>query len=171
MDRLICVAFPRTASTFLTESLKVAYPNIEVAHIFHKIDVLRKEKNIITILRKPEDAIASWMTKINDNDIEGNLDWYNRFMVATLNRLNDVFITNFESITTDVNSVIQKCRNYYSLQEPNNVNPDSILELLKENYPDRISKQRNLSLSDKIKESKNYMESFNLYNKIKTNLG
>lgn len=171
MDRLNCIAFPRTASTFLTQSLKVAYPNIEVTHIFHKIDVLRKEKNIITILRKPEDAIASWMTKIDDNDIEGNLDWYNRFMVATLDRIDDIFITDFESITTDVNSVIQKCRSYYSLQEPNKVNPDSIIELLKENYPDRISKERNLFLCDKIKESKNYIESLNLYSKIKTNLG
>ena len=167
MDRLVCVAFPRTASTYLTESLKVAYPNIEVAHIFHKIDVLRKEKNIITILRKPEDTIASWMTKIDDNDIEGNLDWYNRFMVATLDRVDDIFITDFESITTDVNSVIQKCKNYYSLQEPNTVDSSYIIELLKENYSDRISKERNLFLCDKIKESKNYIESLNLYNKNK----
>ncbi len=167
MDRLKCVAFPRTASTFFTESLKVAYPSIEVAHIFHKIDVLRKEKNIITILRKPEDAIASWMTKIDSNDIEGNLDWYNRFMVATLDRVDDIFITDFESITTDVNSVIQKCKNYYSLQEPNTVDSSYIIELLKENYPDRISKERNLFLCDKIKESKNYIESLNLYNKNK----
>ena len=171
MDRLNCVAFPRTASTFLTQSLKVAYPNIEVAHIFHKIDVLRKEKNIITILRKPEDAIASWMTKIDDNDIEGNLDWYNRFMVATLDRVDDIFITDFESITTNVNSVIQKCKSYYSLQEPNTVDSSYVIELLKENYPDRISKERNLFLCDKIKESKNYIESLNLYSKIKTNLG
>jgi hypothetical protein len=167
LDRLVCVAFPRTASTYLTESLKVAYPNIEVAHIFHKIDVLRKEKNIITILRKPEDTIASWMTKIDDNDIEGNLDWYNRFMVATLDRVDDIFITDFESITTDVNSVIQKCKNYYSLQEPNTVDSSYIIELLKENYSDRISKERNLFLCDKIKESKNYIESLNLYNKNK----
>lgn len=166
MDRLNCVAFPRTASTFFTESLKVAYPDIEIAHIFHKIDVLRKQNNIITILRKPEDAIASWMTKICDDDIDGNLDWYNRFMIATIERFNDIYVTKFEDIVSDVNLVIQKCKDFYSLKEPNIVEPKSIISLLKKEYPDRISKKQNLMLCNEIKKSKNYLKSLELYNQV-----
>ena len=166
MDRLNCIAFPRTASTFLTESLKVAYPSIEIIHVFHKIDVLRKDNNIITILRKPEDAIASWLVKINDNDIDGNLDWYNRFMLATLDRINDIFITDFNSIISDFNTVIQKCKDFYSLPNPEYVNQKDIVEHLRNNYPDRISKERNLILCDEIRKSKNYLQSLELYNQV-----
>ena len=166
MGRLVCIAFPRTASTFLTESLKVAYPDIDIFHIFHKIDVLRKEKDIITILRKPEDAIASWMTKIDSTDIEGNLDWYNRFMVATLDRVDDIFITDFESIVTDVNSVINKCKDFYSLPEPNSVNSNDIVKMLEQELPDRISKSQNTLLQKEITLSNSYSKSLEYYNKV-----
>lgn len=167
MDRLICCAFPRTASTYLTESLKVAYPEKNIYHIFHKIDILRKENNMITIIRKPEDAVSSWMTKINNTDIEGNLDWYNRFMIATLNRVDDIFITDFESIISDVNNVIQICKNYFSFKEPNIVDSNSIIKKIKKEYPDRYSFQKNISLIKEIKQSKDYQKSFNYYNEIK----
>jgi hypothetical protein len=170
LDRLICCAFPRTASTFFTESLKVAYSNIEIAHIFHKIDVLKKEKNIITFLRKTEDAFSSWMTKIDSNDIEGNLDWYNRFMIATLDRVKDICIVDFESITSDVNLAIQICRNYYSLPQPNIVDSVVIVEKIKTEFPDRYSFQQNNSLIEEIKQSKNYQKSLDYFNKIKMEL-
>jgi hypothetical protein len=168
LDRLICCAFPRTASTFLTESLKVAYPNTEVAHIFHKIDVLRKEKNIITILRKPEDAIASWITKIDSNDIEGNLDWYNRFMIATIERKDSIYITEFNDVIADVNSVIDQYARYYSFDKPALVDTDTLLKNMLLQYPDRLPSTDNKKLKDEIVKSKNYQKSLSLYKEAAT---
>jgi hypothetical protein len=167
LDRLVCVAFPRTASTYLTESLKVAYPNIEVAHIFHKIDVLRKEKNIITILRKPEDAIASWITKIDDNDIEGNLDWFNRFMIATIERKDSIYITEFDDVITDVNSVIEQYAKYYSFDKPALVDTDIVFKNMLLEYSDRLPSTSNKNLKDKIVKSKDYQKSLSLYEEAK----
>ena len=156
MDRLICVAFPRTASTYLTDALKIAYPDKDIWHIFHKIEVLRKESNIITILRKPEDAISSWLTKVDETDIEGHLDWYNRFMLATLSRISEVFITTFEAIVSDVNAVIAKCAEFYSLETPRLVDIGNIKHLSTSNN----------SLREKILQSANYLESLNLYKQV-----
>jgi hypothetical protein len=167
MDRLICAAFPRTASTYFTEALKVAYPEKEIQHIFHKIEILRKESNVITIIRKPEDAIASWLTKIEATDIEDNLDWYNRFMVATLNR-EDIFVTDFDSVISDVNAVIYQLRDFYSLDKSEFVDSEAIMETLKKDYPDRLSKTKNSKLRDQVLKSPSYEKSLDLYNQVFT---
>ena len=156
MDRLICVAFPRTASTFLTDCLSLAFPKMEIHHIFHKIEILRTESNIVTILRKPEDAISSWLTKVNETDIEGHLDWYNRFMLAILDRISEVFITTYDAIISDVNAVIAKCAEFYSLDAPVTVDAQNISHL----------STSNPSLRDKVLQSPNYVQSLNLYKQV-----
>lgn len=165
MDRLICAAFPRTASTYFTESLKVAYPKADIFHSFHKIEILRKESNIVTIIRKPEGAVASWLTKLNEEEIEANLDWYDRFMIATLNR-DDIFVTDFDSVIFDVNAVILECQEFYSLDEPKTVDTKEIVKHLKKNFPDRISKEQNLALQKKVIESPSYGKSIDLFNEV-----
>ena len=167
MGGLICCAFPRTASTYLVESLKVAYPDKEIYHIFHKIEVLRKENNMITIIRKPEDAVASWLTKIDDTDIDGHLDWYNRFLKATLDRFNDIVILEFEEIVSDINIAISKCANFFRLEKPNYVDSNYVVEHIKKELPDRFSLEKNIALIEKIKQSKGYKESFDYYNQVK----
>jgi hypothetical protein len=167
MDRLVTCSFPRTASSFLVESLRVAYPTKEVHHIFHKIDVLRGQDNVISIIRKPEDAVASWLTKIEQNDIEGNLHWYNRFMEVLVKRFQSLVILDFDQITQDVNASIKKCQRFLKLEQPISVDSDLVIEKLKKDLPDRFSHSQNLDLIDKIKESKNYESSFNNYAYIK----
>ena len=166
MDRLVCAAFPRTASTYFTESLRVAYPQADIFHSFHKIEILRKESNVVTIIRKPEGAVASWLTKLSEQDIEANMDWYDRFMIATLDRFDDIFVTDFDSVIFDVNAVIQECQEFYSLDEPKAVDAKEIVKHLKKNFPDRISKEQNLTLQKKIIESSSYGKSIDLFNEV-----
>jgi len=163
MDRLVCVAFPRTASTYLTEALKVAYPESIVSHVFHKIDVLRNQDKIITILRKPEDAVASWLTRVDSEDIEGHLDWFNRFMIATIERKDSIYITEFENVITDVNSVIEQYAKYYSFDKPALVDTDILLKDMELAYSDRLPSTDNKKLKDQIVNSKGYDKSLGLY--------
>jgi hypothetical protein len=163
MDRLVCIAFPRTASTYLTEALRVAYPKSQVSHVFHKIDVLRHQKNVVTILRKPEDAIASWLKMTDSKDIEGHLDWFNRFMIATIERKDSIYITEFDNVITDVNSVIDQYARYYSFDKPTLVDMDTLLKDMLLQYPDRLPSTDNKKLKDQIVNSKGYDKSLGLY--------
>ena len=167
MDRLVCVAFPRTASTYLTEALKVAYPKSIVSHVFHKIDVLRNQDKIITILRKPEDAVASWLKKVDSKDIEGHLDWFNRFMIATIERKDSIYITEFEHVIADVNSVIEQYAKYYSFDKPALVDTDTLLKDMELKYSDTVPSTDNKELKDQIVNSKGYDKSLAFYEKAR----
>ena len=168
MDRLICCSFPRTASTFLVESLRVAYPEKEIYHVFHKIEVLRKQPSMITILREPEYAVASWLTKINEKDIDGNLDWYNRFMKATINRFDEIVVLEFDDIINDVNKSIKKCQQFFNLEEPKYVDSSLVIEKIKLEHINAYSSYKNIELIEQIKQSKYYKDSFDYYQQVKS---
>lgn len=167
MERLVCIAFPRTASTYLTEALRVAYPKSQVSHVFHKIDVLRHQQNIVTILRKPEDAIASWLKMIDSKDIEGHLDWFNRFMTATIERKDSIYITEFDDVVANVNLVIEQYAEHHSFEKPALVDTDILLKNMLAKYPDRLPSTDNKILKEKILKSKNYEKSLDLYEKAR----
>jgi hypothetical protein len=147
--------------------LKIAYPKSIVLHVFHKIDVLRKQNNVITILRRPEDAIASWLDMIDSKDIEGHLDWFNRFMIATIERKDLIYITEFNEVIADVNLVIDKYAKHYSFDKPAIVITETLLKKMSLEYSDRLPSTDNKKLKKQIVKSKNYGKSLDLYEKAK----
>jgi hypothetical protein len=123
---------------------------------------------MITILRKPEDAIASWLTKIKEEDIDGNLDWYNRFAKASIDRFYEILVLEFDEVVLDINTSISKCQDFFGLEKPLYVDDLSIIKRIKLEQPDRYSNNKNVSLIEKIKESKNYKDSLDYYYQVKS---
>jgi cellulose biosynthesis protein BcsQ len=167
LDKINFISFPRTATTYCCEAFKIALPNYHSQIIYHKIDSLKKEKNVVTVVRKPELAIRSTLEIYKKNDVDLYLDWYIEFMEETLNRLDDIFVTTFDEVTNDINKVINKYCMKKNIKNPHLINTKFLLDRLKTSCPGNIpAKRKYKTFEKKILYSNKFSTANNIYNKI-----
>jgi hypothetical protein len=144
--RLNWDTFPKSGSAWLARTLELAYPQHEVVWGGHRITTLRKESNVITCIRNPKDCIPSYMLFFNHDNPERLLDWYCRFMAGTIECADRIFVTRFEQITTEPESVMLAYADRFGLEQPQPVTPAKVkaktLETHAEHLPKPLTAER-----------------------------
>lgn len=92
----------------------------------HRIQPIRTAENVITIVRHPLDCCAPTVALNFVETANGALDWYIRFMEATIARFDEIFVAKFEDTTTDINKVIADYATKFNLEAPQQVDPDKL---------------------------------------------
>jgi hypothetical protein len=133
VGRITFASFPRTSSTYVIEALLQAYPGCRedgrwnMSHLGrHRIQPIRKDENVITIVRHPLDCCSSTIALEFVEDANGALDWYIRFMQATIARFDEIFVAKFEDVITDVNKVIANYAAKFNLDTPQTVDTNKL---------------------------------------------
>lgn len=163
MDTINFISFPRTATTYCCEAFKYAIPTHNSQIIYHKINSLKKEKNVITILRQPDFAISSTLLLYKKENIVEHLDWYIEFMKVILDRFDKIFVTTFEQVINNVNDVIKIYCSIHKINNYKKINTKTLFQKVAEKFPDNIPTRQNMMLQEKIKKTKNYTEANDLY--------
>lgn len=128
MARLVFDTFPKSGTAWLAGTLKSAYPESEIIWGGHRAATLKKEEQVITAIRNPKDCIPSYMIFFQHNEPGRLLDWYCRFMQGTIDSKDRIFISSFEELTTDPQTVMIKYSKRFLLQEPTPVTVTKIKE-------------------------------------------
>ena len=68
------------------------------------------------------------------------LEWYCRFMVGTIECAERIFVTDFEQITTEPESVMKAYATRFGLTEPESVTPATIKAKVLETHPAHLPK-------------------------------
>jgi hypothetical protein len=140
LGRLVWDTFPKSGSAWLARTVELAYPNHEVVWGGHRIATLRRETNVITCIRDPRDAVASYLIFFQHDDPERLLDWYCRFMVGTIENAHRIFVTDFNSITVKPESVMRAYASRFDLSEPQPVTLATIEAKVKETHAAHLPK-------------------------------
>ena len=101
--------YPRSANTFAVKSFQAANPGVKVRSHHHipafVIQSLRDDKPGMLMVRKPEDAVLSWVVFWKER-VANCLDYYLDFHRALLPYLPRLFIAQFEEVTSQFDQVV-----------------------------------------------------------------
>lgn len=87
---------------------------------------LLKDQNAFTIIRKPEEAIPSWISAVEnyfegfagftvENVVDESIKLYIEWMEKTLERIPYIYVTTFESFTQDTQNELNKISKHFDL--------------------------------------------------------
>ncbi len=138
MARLVYDTFPKSGTAWLSSTLKSAYPESEIIWGGHRITTLRKEQQVITSIRNPKDCIPSYMVFFQHNEPGPLLDWYCRFIQGTIDSQNNIFISSFEELITDPQSIMIKYSKKFLLTEPYLVTTEEIKKKVIKTHPEHL---------------------------------
>jgi hypothetical protein len=125
---------------WLKATLELSFPQHLVVFGSHRITTLRKESNVITSIRSPKDCIPSYMLFFNHDNPERLLDWYCRFMAGTIECADRIFVTRFEQVTTEPESVMLAYADRFGLEQPQPVTPAKVKAKVLETHPEHLPK-------------------------------
>ena len=115
---LVIEGFPRSANTFSVLAFKQAQKNpVNLAHHLHmpfqiKTAVKRNVPTLV-LIRKPQDAIASWRVMAPHLTFKQLLKDYIRFYKNIEPLAAKFVIASFDEITTDFGNVIKRVNDFY----------------------------------------------------------
>jgi hypothetical protein len=136
--RLNWDTFPKSGSQWLSTTLELSYPEYKIIWGGHRINTLRKEENVITVIRNPKDCISSYLVFFQKENPEKALDWYCRFMQGTIEFSERIFITKFEKITTQPKLVMTEYAKKFNLSNPKNVTLKNIKTKVMKTHPEHL---------------------------------
>lgn len=125
LGQIVSVTFPRSASRFARSVFETFYgPDVYVEGLC-KMRLL-KEKNAFTIIRKPEQAIPSWVSAVEnyfegfagftvENVVDESINLYIEWMEKTLENMSSIFISKFEDFTEDTQNELNKISKHFDL--------------------------------------------------------
>jgi hypothetical protein len=112
---LILESFPRSGNTFMHIALRLSWPDMIIkshSHDPRDIQNAGKDIPIVSMVRKPEDAIVSWTVFANAKenlshfrDIENSIGAYRKSITAVIENSN-VFVIPFQKAVANVNEVL-----------------------------------------------------------------
>ena len=138
MGRLNWDTFPKTGSSWLACSLELAYPASEIVWGGHRKTTLKKESNVITVVRNPLDSVSSAMVFFSKTDVEGLLDWYCRFTQEIIDSKHRIFATQFEDLISEPFKVVQAYAKRFELETPKFFTQEMLMEISKKTYPHHL---------------------------------
>lgn len=125
MGKIILTAFPRSASRFARAVFETFYGPENYEEGLCKINYLKKA-NAFTIVRKPEEAIPSWVAAVEnyfegfagftvENVVEESIKFYIEWMEAIEERYKYIYVTTFEKITQETQNELDKISLHFDL--------------------------------------------------------
>ena len=163
MGSVEVTSFPRSASTWLIECLRAAFPQEQVATHGHVYRVIGRARNLIVPIRNPLDSVSSWMQFTGNDDANALLDWYIRFYDAIYRGIRQVHIVEFDDLVSDPNGVMDWLSGVLRLGEPQVIDVGSLetsmSESLKDHVPSRDRRADTARLREQVKLASNYKDS------------
>lgn len=138
MARLVWDTFPKSGSAWLAATLRTAFPESEIVWGNHRITTLKKEENVITCIRQPQDCIPSYMIFFGHDNPSRGLDWYCRFMQGTLESKDRIYISLFEKLIKDPYGEMLNYQTKFLLPEPSLVTKEGIKEEVTKTHPQHL---------------------------------
>lgn len=178
MEELICSSFPRSGNHFTSQCLFEAFPNSAI-RFDHKIYMLKESNNVISIVRRPEECVASfrdalpaYYTGVQVSGearfgVDDNVLYYVRFMSAVKDNFNRIYVDMFDNLISDPNAVIQKYALKFNLSNALFVDKELALAMVDDSFtPARLNRFPE-QYYDEIRGSKYYEDAMSLYEDIK----
>ncbi len=111
-DTELCIeGFPRSANSYAVVAFKLVNPEVKIAHHLHvPAQILRAVAfhiPAVLIIRKPEDAVASFLIFQQSKHVDHYLRFYTDFYRALVPVMEEVLVIDFTTIVNDVNRMIQ----------------------------------------------------------------
>lgn len=117
---IVIEGYPRSANTFAVVAFAMAQgwdPRLRIAHHYHSpaqiIRGVRLRKSVIVLIRKPDDAITSFVIRHPSISLHQALRAYIVFYSTVLSYKNDIVLAIFEEITSNYGNVIRKVNERY----------------------------------------------------------
>jgi hypothetical protein len=109
--RLVIEGFPRSANNFALTAFLFAQPEmVNVSHHMHApaqvMMAARKNLPTLVLIRKPGDAILSWIGRFPQQSLAQALKYYVRYYKAILPLSDKYVLATFEEVTCDFGKVI-----------------------------------------------------------------
>ncbi|NOX36432.1 MAG: hypothetical protein GXO78_02765 [Calditrichaeota bacterium] len=111
-DTELCIeGFPRSANSYAVVAFKLVNPETKIAHHLHVPAQIRRAVALhipaVLIIRKPEDAVSSFLIFQQSEKVDRYLRAYIEFYTALLPIMEKVLVVDFKLIVSDVNRMIQ----------------------------------------------------------------
>jgi len=111
--------YPRSSSTFTRLALQDCFANLKVVSHIHLpppiIRAVRRQKPGVFLIRRPEDAIISWVQYTNLS-LRHCVDYYVDFHRILAPYRHRMLVVRFEQATTDAAAVIRTFAQHYHLE-------------------------------------------------------
>ncbi len=127
-DTNICIeGFPRSANSYAVVAFKQANPDIRPAHHLHVpaqiIAACRRNIPVITLIREPRDAVASFLIFQQSRNVDLYLKLYRFFYEVISPYKHNMLVASFETVIRDINQLIREVNrrfnaNYNILEDP-----------------------------------------------------
>jgi hypothetical protein len=185
----ICIeGFPRSANSYAVVAFKLNNKDIKVGHHLHIAAQVVRAADFgipnVVVIRKPEDAVASFLVFQSSFNARAYLKSYIRFHRTIMPFLNKTLFASFETVTLDFNKIIisindrfGKCYNlvqdleksqkliFTRLEEINN--QFFAGQFQKNMAPDEQRKKLNARARESVLKSPYLEEANNIYQKLK----
>lgn len=169
MGKLICEAFPKTASTWLLKSLQLSFPEYVAIRAQHRVSNLKDQFNVITTIRDPRNCIPSYMIFFEEESMDVAVDFYCQFLNTTKEYSEKIFICSFDQIINNTHEVLKKYSEKFLLQHPIPVSYEEIMIKMEKEYTDFLPKnktEKRLQLEETIHKNKRIEEAIYLYEEV-----
>lgn len=125
MGAIVSTSFPRSASRFAASLFTTLYGSENYEEGYCKLHLLNRD-NAFTVIRKPEQAIPSWVAAVQNhfdgfasftanNVLNEVIPFYVEFMNMTVARVGSIYITTFEAFTGDTQNELNKISVHFDL--------------------------------------------------------
>ncbi len=140
-DTQLCIeGFPRSANSYAVVAFRLANPDVPVAHHLHVPAQLLRAHRLgipaLLLIRRPEEAVASFLVFQQSSEVDLYLRAYIRFHRPLRRLADDLVVADFSTITQNTNAVIRALNRKYSrsfnLLAPDKENEQRIFARLKE---------------------------------------
>jgi len=114
-------SFPRSGNHFTKDLINNCLPKIVLnwdGH--HSASFFNNKKNCFTVIRKPEDCIASWIIYNRDTReerIDKVTEWYIAFYKQCIN--NNITVVNFSNLITEPIIILNFLCNIFNIENKN----------------------------------------------------
>jgi hypothetical protein len=127
-EMLRLTGFPRSGNKFVISAVKLLYfPELDHNSTYHSPDGVfsNTEYPNLFVVRNPKDAVSSWVYHARHNMGErnnpnyappGSLLFYESFLLAALNNIENVCILSFDSFTNDIEYIKQRINNAFMIE-------------------------------------------------------
>jgi hypothetical protein len=162
MARLKIVGFPRCGTTYLYVCCRDSFGINNVDYTQHRIQPLRDGDSVVTIIRDPLECISSWMKMSAEipSTTEGLIDWYCRFLQASIENTETSVCLSFDSLVNSPQICMDNISNKFGLDKISQLDINDINLDMKTNHPGNFPRPTDKDIYyEKIKSS-------NLFDKV-----